>query len=222
MSPEVAVRKLALLNRFLADLKKHAAAGADRYAIERLCQLVVEVLSDITTHWLVARHGYTAGGYRQAFRRAVELGVYPPEIAPALDRAAGLRNLLVQLYDEIDPDRLLDALPALIDAAERAAGSLAAECAIDMAHHLIADRGWKTPATYKETFAVLRQEGVLSAELAGQMENWAALRNVLVHLYQEVDHGIVYDVLNNHLDQLSSYSTALEKALATQPIPSLL
>ena len=131
MSPEVVVRKLSLLNRFMGDLKKYAGTGreralAERYAIERLCQLVVEVLSDITTHWLVARHGYTAGGYKQAFRRAVELGVYPPEIAPALDQAAGLRNLLVHLYDEIDLDRLLDFLPTLIDAAERAAGSLAA------------------------------------------------------------------------------------------------
>ncbi|MGH7337257.1 MAG: DUF86 domain-containing protein, partial [Myxococcota bacterium] len=33
---------------------------------------------------------------------------------------------------------------------------LAAECAIDLAHHLIADRGWKTPASYREAFEILR------------------------------------------------------------------
>ena len=33
---------------------------------------------------------------------------------------------------------------------------LAAECTLDLAHHLIAERGWKTPTTYRETFEILR------------------------------------------------------------------
>lgn len=89
---------------------------------------------------------------------------------------------------------------------------LAAECAIDLAHHLIADRGWSTPATYKEAFAVLQREGVLSEQLSDQMSNWAALRNVLAHLYLEIDHAIIFDVLTGDLDQLSEYAVALEKA----------
>ena len=49
-----------------------------------------------------------------------------------------------------------------------------------MANHLIADRGWKTPNGYRESFRILQQEGVLDEELAGQMDAWAGLRNVLV------------------------------------------
>ena len=65
---------------------------------------------------------------------------------------------------------------------------LAAECALDLAHQMIADRGWKTPTTYREAFAILRAEGVLDGELAEQMQGWAGLRNVLTHLYLEVEH----------------------------------
>jgi hypothetical protein len=44
---------------------------------------------------------------------------------------------------------------------------LAAECCLDLAHHLIAERGWATPSTYREAFQTLRSEGVLDADLAG-------------------------------------------------------
>jgi uncharacterized protein YutE (UPF0331/DUF86 family) len=91
---------------------------------------------------------------------------------------------------------------------------LAAECALDLAHHLIADRGWKTPATYREAFEVLRAEGVLDATLAEQMQGWAGLRNVLTHLYLEVDHGRLYEILCGELDQLERYARSLARSLS--------
>ena len=90
---------------------------------------------------------------------------------------------------------------------------LAAECALDLAHHVIADRGWKTPVTYREAFQVLAAEGVITAERARQMEGWAGLRNVLVHLYLEVDHERLYEILSRDLDQLELYSADLSRAL---------
>lgn len=89
---------------------------------------------------------------------------------------------------------------------------LAAECSLDMAFHVIADRGWKTPTTYREAFEVLRREGVLPAELAEQMEGWARLRNLLVHLYLDVDHRRVHEILDEELDQLEAYARAMSRA----------
>jgi uncharacterized protein YutE (UPF0331/DUF86 family) len=86
---------------------------------------------------------------------------------------------------------------------------LAAECCVDLAHHLIADRGWRTPATYREAFEILRDEGVLRAELAAQMSGWAGLRNVLVHLYLDVDHALLHRVITLELDQLEQYARSL-------------
>ena len=39
---------------------------------------------------------------------------------------------------------------------------LAAECCLDLAHYLIADRGWRTPTTYREAFEILHKENVLN------------------------------------------------------------
>lgn len=90
---------------------------------------------------------------------------------------------------------------------------LAAECALDLAHHLIADRGWKTPGTYREAFEILRAEGVLDAELADQMQGWAGLRNVLTHVYLDVDHTRLHEILTRELGQLQLYATTLHRVL---------
>ena len=89
---------------------------------------------------------------------------------------------------------------------------LAAECCIDLAHHLIADRGWRSPRTYRETFEILRDNGVFDTELCVAMQGWAGLRNVLTHLYLDVDHARICDVLERELDQLDRFAVAVARA----------
>jgi uncharacterized protein YutE (UPF0331/DUF86 family) len=90
---------------------------------------------------------------------------------------------------------------------------LAAECSLDLAHQLIAERGWKTPATYREAFEILRSERVLDADLASDMQGWAGLRNILTHLYLDIDHERLHEILVSELDQLERYAAALARAL---------
>lgn len=90
---------------------------------------------------------------------------------------------------------------------------LAGETTIDLATQLIAERGWRSPSSYRDAYQVLTEEGVLTSELARKMEGWASLRNVLVHLYLEVDHDRLYDILHEELDQLESYARAITAAL---------
>lgn len=90
---------------------------------------------------------------------------------------------------------------------------LASECVLDLAYQLIADRGWPTPATKREVFEVLHREGVLSAEQAKQMAGWAGLRNVLVHVYLDIDHQRLYEVLTQELGSLEAYARALAEKL---------
>lgn len=89
---------------------------------------------------------------------------------------------------------------------------LAGETAIDLANQLIADRGWATPTSYRESFQVLAREGALPRELAVQMEGWASLRNLLVHLYLEVDHQRLHEILTEELDQLGSFAREIAAA----------
>lgn len=91
---------------------------------------------------------------------------------------------------------------------------VAVETCLDLAHHLIADRGWPTPSTHREAFRILAKEGVLDEQLAERMAGWAGLRNILVHLYLDVDHGRLHEVLRTELDDLSAYAAAIARASA--------
>lgn len=127
-------------------------------------------------------------------------------------RLARLEELLRHLRRLAQADRqafLRD--PGLQAQAERWL-HLAAEGCLDLAHHLIADRGWRTPETYRDAFVVLREEGALSEELAGRMEDWAGLRNVLVHLYLDVDHALLWRILAEDLDDLEQFAAAIAGA----------
>jgi len=56
---------------------------------------------------------------------------------------------------------------------------LCAESVLEVAAHVIADSGLRTPTTHRESFRILAESGVLEEALARQMERWAGLRNVL-------------------------------------------
>jgi uncharacterized protein YutE (UPF0331/DUF86 family) len=44
------------------------------------------------------------------------------------------------------------------------------------------------------------------------MEEWAGLRNVLVHLYLDVDQRRLYEILTEDLDQLELFAEAVTRA----------
>ena len=123
---------------------------------------------------------------------------------------------LEQLLQDLRRLAKLDRDAFLADRAVQAQAErwlhLAAECTIDLANHLIADRGWRTPTTNRETFQILAENKVLSSDLANRMEGWAGLRNILVHLYLQVDLEILSDILRNDLHELESCAAALNRA----------
>lgn len=79
---------------------------------------------------------------------------------------------------------------------------LAVESALDIANHLIADAGFEAPETYRDAFAILARHGVLDADLGKRLQLWAGMRNVLVHLYIDIDHGMTWEAIRNDLEDL--------------------
>lgn len=75
-----------------------------------------------------------------------------------------------------------------------------------LAHHLIADRGWKTPSTYRETSQILTHERALDPALAEQMQIWAGLRNVLV-------------TTDLRRDRLASFGHRMRNGTDQEPLP---
>jgi uncharacterized protein YutE (UPF0331/DUF86 family) len=89
---------------------------------------------------------------------------------------------------------------------------VAAQTCIDIANHLIAAYGFRTPLTYGESFEVLRDEGIIPADLAVQMKKIAGFRNILVHDYLEIDQEIVYAFIKKLAD-FKTFAQCIYKSL---------
>lgn len=84
---------------------------------------------------------------------------------------------------------------------------LAVESALDIANHIIADHGYEAPETYRDAFSILARHGLLPDDLASRLQGWAGFRNVLVHAYLDVDHGIAWDAIQRDLGDLRALAT---------------
>lgn len=133
---------------------------------------------------------------------------------------------------ELDLDRLRDVLGHMGDARRRlgelarlsedefladfrnsgAAKYLAvvgAEAAIDLCNHLVARLGGRAPRDYADCFSVLADLGIVSAELATRLGRLARFRNLLVHLYAQVDDRRVHSFLRHDLGDLDALQEAV-------------
>jgi uncharacterized protein YutE (UPF0331/DUF86 family) len=94
-----------------------------------------------------------------------------------------------------------------------------AQCCIDIANHVIASSGWRTPSDFADAFTVLEENRVLDSELAKRMRRLAGLRNRLVHIYEEIDDRIVHESLAEGLQDLSLYARAVARLVDGDPSP---
>lgn len=108
--------------------------------------------------------------------------------------------------------------PAVHHLAERYL-HLACECVLDIAHHVISERGYRQPVSYKDAIDVLREAGHLDASLASRIQNWMGLRNVLVHLYLAIDHGRVHDAIVEDLEDIQEFARSLAPLLGEAEPP---
>ena len=83
---------------------------------------------------------------------------------------------------------------------------LSIQCVIDVCHYLVADLVLGGPATSQEAIELLRDAGVLPATFADTLVQMARLRNLLVHVYAQIDIERVYDHLHNHLDDFGQFA----------------
>jgi uncharacterized protein YutE (UPF0331/DUF86 family) len=91
------------------------------------------------------------------------------------------------------------------------------ESCSDIANHIVSDGKMRTPSSYVDTFLVLRENEVISAELFAVMEKMAKFRNVVVHQYETVDAAIVILVLRKHIDDFIEFKDAILAYLNNQP-----
>jgi uncharacterized protein YutE (UPF0331/DUF86 family) len=79
------------------------------------------------------------------------------------------------------------------------------ELCADITNHVIADKKYRVPTSYGDTFQVLEEEGLISDEQCNTMKKMAQFRNIIVHHYDKVDETIVVNILRQNLKDFLEY-----------------
>lgn len=90
------------------------------------------------------------------------------------------------------------------------------ELCIDIANHLISDKGMRLPTGYADTFKVLAENRIISKNLFKTMEKMAKFRNIVVHQYEKIEPSIVVSLLHNNLYDFEKYKKAIIKYLSQE------
>ncbi|MCX9011333.1 MAG: DUF86 domain-containing protein [Candidatus Methanoperedens sp.] len=103
--------------------------------------------------------------------------------------------------DELGVDGVLYRVQTSIDAA------------IDMAAMLVRDIGIEVGDDY-ENIDILKEKGVIDAELGGELKRLNGMRNAIVHKYGIVDTELILQNLENVKEQLHRFVIIIEGELS--------
>jgi uncharacterized protein YutE (UPF0331/DUF86 family) len=93
---------------------------------------------------------------------------------------------------------------------------LAIQSAIDIATEVIVLENYKRPVSYRETFGILEANGILPRDLTKSLSNLAGFRNVLVHVYWDLDLEQVYAILQRDHPVLQEFLTEMKAFARTR------
>ena len=93
----------------------------------------------------------------------------------------------------------------------------ALEALMDLGRHVLAKGFGIVAAEYAAIADELQRAGVLSHELATSLRNMARYRNRIVHFYDEVTPGELYDILTQHLGDFDLVLKAIKEWATHHP-----
>ena len=88
---------------------------------------------------------------------------------------------------------------------------LATQATIDLAEAVIAYKKFRKPTTFSEAFHILNEEKIISKDLTEKMVKMTGLRNIIAHDYEKINFEIIVDVLQNRLEDIKKFLTAIAK-----------
>ncbi len=126
-------------------------------------------------------------------------------------RLAHQRDLLsdLQALDNRTGD-LLRSEAVVRAATERMIQALV-DLAIDINGHIASSVLGRSPATGRESFDLLVAANVITAELAAALKPSVGLRNVLVHLYTDIDVDLVASSIDEMIEHFGEYVRAVAR-----------
>jgi uncharacterized protein YutE (UPF0331/DUF86 family) len=89
-------------------------------------------------------------------------------------------------------------------------------CMIDICEMIISTEKLRRPETYREVILVLGQYNILPEEFAKKLAPAAGFRNILVHMYADIDLGKLYSFLQNDIGDLELFAEYIAKYLISK------
>ena len=90
---------------------------------------------------------------------------------------------------------------------------VAIEAALGLCYHVSAKRLKRVPEDYANCFVILAEAKIIPAELSERLQKMARFRNLLIHMYWKVDYGMLYDLIQQELDDLRHFSSIIASLL---------
>ncbi len=85
------------------------------------------------------------------------------------------------------------------------------QACIDLANHMIRINRLGLPKSSADSFRILSDKGIISADISENLRRMTGFRNILVHDYQNVDINILTDIIEHHLEELILYTNEILK-----------
>jgi uncharacterized protein YutE (UPF0331/DUF86 family) len=119
---ELVIRKMVLIAGDLDRLARIAArpltdylaSDTDELVVERMLERMIGRMIDINYHLLVETGEPPPADYYESFVKLGRLGVLDRDFAIRIASCAGLRNRIAHEYDEIEPEKVYEALRAAL------------------------------------------------------------------------------------------------------------
>ncbi len=80
---------------------------------------------------------------------------------------------------------------------------------IDIGNHIVSLTNKEKPETFTDIIKILAKHEIISPGLETQLTKMVRFRNLLGHLYLEIDNEIIYNILQVNLDDFSSFKKAV-------------
>jgi uncharacterized protein YutE (UPF0331/DUF86 family) len=90
---------------------------------------------------------------------------------------------------------------------------IAIQAAIDVALHLVSEDRAGEPKSYGDAFILLARRDMIPFDLAKKLEGMAGMRNVIVHVYADVDLERIRRAVEHDLSDLLSFVAAIRPLL---------
>jgi uncharacterized protein YutE (UPF0331/DUF86 family) len=87
------------------------------------------------------------------------------------------------------------------------------ECIIDICGLMVTGLRLGLPAEEDDLFEKLEQAGIITSQRKQTLKKMKGFRNILVHEYGEVDDRIVYEVLQNNLNDFGTFKEEILQAI---------